>query len=86
VQAGVMGVGAAALLLALTTDWRGVYVAEALQGLASSLIAPGIAAISLAAVGHSAFGERIGRNARFASIGSGLTAGAMGLASGSRRC
>jgi hypothetical protein len=57
-----------------------VYVALALQGLASSLIAPGIAAISLAAVGHAAFGERIGRNARFASIGSGLTAGAMGLA------
>jgi hypothetical protein len=44
------------------------------------LIAPGIAAISLAAVGHEAFSERIGRNARFASMGSGLTAGAMGLA------
>jgi MFS family permease len=80
VQPGVIGVGAAALLLALTTDWRGVYVAQALQGLASSLISPGIAAISLAAVGHAAFSERIGRNARFASIGGGLTAGAMGLA------
>jgi MFS family permease len=80
VQAGVMGVGAAALLLALTTDLRGVYVAQALQGLASSLIGPGIAAISLATVGHAAFSERIGRNARFASLGSGLTAGAMGLA------
>ena len=80
VQAGVTGVGAAALLLALRTDVPTVYVAQALQGLASSLIAPGIAAISLAAVGHAAFGERIGRNARFASIGGGLTAGAMGLA------
>jgi MFS family permease len=80
VQAGVVGVGAAALLLALTADWRAVYLAHALQGLASSLIAPGIAAISLAAVGHAAFGERIGRNARFASLSGVLTAGAMGLA------
>jgi len=80
VQAGVAGVGAAALLLALTTDSRGVYVAQALQGLASSLIGPGIAAISLATVGQAAFSERIGRNARFASLGGGLTAGAMGLA------
>ena len=79
VQVGVAGVGAAALLLALRTDVPAVYVAQALQGLASSLIAPGIAAISLAAVGHVAFGERTGRNARFASIGGGLTAGAMGL-------
>jgi len=80
VQVGVTGVGAAALLLALGTNVTAVYVAQAMQGLASSLIAPGIAAISLATVGHAAFGERTGRNARFASIGGGLTAGAMGLA------
>jgi MFS family permease len=80
VQAGVAGVGTAALLLVLTPDRPVVYVVQALQGLASSLIGPGIAAISLAAVGHAAFSERIGRNARFASIGSGLTAGVMGFA------
>jgi len=80
VQVGVTGVGAAALLLALRNDVLAVYLAQLLQGLASSLIAPGIAAISLAAVGHAAFSERTGRNARFASIGAGLTAGAMGLA------
>jgi predicted MFS family arabinose efflux permease len=44
------------------------------------LIAPGIAAMSLASVGEAAFSERVGRNARFASIGNGLTAGVMGLA------
>ena len=49
-------------------------------GLASSLIGPGIAAISLALVGHAALSERIGRNARFASIGNGLAAVAMGIA------
>ena len=39
---------------------------------------PGIAAISLGLVGHAAIGERLGRNARFASIGNGLAAAAMG--------
>jgi len=80
VQAGIAGVGAAALLLALSPERPAVYLAQVLQGLASALIGPSIAAISLGVVGHAAFGERIGRNARFASIGAGLTAGVMGLA------
>jgi hypothetical protein len=79
-QAGIAGVGAAALLLALSPERPAVYLAQVLQGLASTLIGPSIAAISLGVVGHAAFGERIGRNARFASIGAGLTAGVMGLA------
>ena len=80
VRLGVTCVGLAALLLGLTSAKPGVYLAQALQGLGSSLIAPGIAAISLALVGEAAFSERLGRNARFASIGNGLTAGVMGLA------
>jgi hypothetical protein len=36
-----------------------------------------MAAISLGLVGHAAFGERLGRNARYASIGAGLSAAAM---------
>jgi MFS family permease len=80
VRLGTIGVGLAALLLALTSARPAVYLAQALQGLASSMIGPGIAAISLASVGHAAFSERVGRNARFASIGSGLTAGVMGVA------
>ena len=36
--------------------------------------------MSLALVGQAALSERIGRNARFASIGNGLAAGAMGIA------
>ena len=51
VRLGVMGVGVAALLLGLTSAKPVVYLAQALQGLGSSLIAPGIAAISLALVG-----------------------------------
>jgi MFS family permease len=78
---GIAGVGLAALLLCVTTARPAVYLALAVQGLASSLIGPGVAAISLALVGQTALSERIGRNARFASIGSGLAAAAMGIAS-----
>jgi hypothetical protein len=35
-------------------------------------------AISLGLVGHAAIGERLGRNARFASVGNGLAAAVMG--------
>ena len=42
------------------------------------MLGPAIAAISLGLVGHAAIGERFGRNARFASIGAGLSAGVMG--------
>jgi len=77
---GIVGVGLAALLLWVTAARPAVYLALALQGLASSLIGPGVAAISLALVGQAALSERIGRNARFASIGNGLAAGTMGVA------
>jgi MFS family permease len=77
---GVVGVSLAALLLCATAARIPVYSALAVQGLASSFIAPGIAATSLALVGRTALSERIGRNARFASIGNGLAAGVMGIA------
>jgi MFS family permease len=80
VRIGAIGVGVGAVLLALTPTEAAVYLAEALQGLGSSLITPGIAATSVAVVGQRAFSERVGRNARFASIGNGLTAGVMGAA------
>jgi len=76
---GIASVGLAALLLCVTTARPAVYLALAVQGLASSLIGPGIAAISLALVGQAALSERIGRNVRFASIGNGLAAAAMGI-------
>jgi hypothetical protein len=49
-----------------------------LHACASCVLGPAIAAISLGLVGHAAIGERLGRNARFASIGNGLAAAAMG--------
>src|SRR5271165_1149215 len=77
---GIAGVSLAALLLCVTTAPPAVWLALAVQGLASSLIGPGIAAISLALVGQMALSERVGRNARFASIGNALAAAGMGIA------
>ena len=55
-----------------------VLSASILHAAASCVLGPVIAAISLGLVGHAAIGERLGRNARFASVGNGLAAAAMG--------
>ena len=55
-----------------------VLAGSVLHALASCVLGPAIAAISLGLVGHAAIGERFGRNARFASVGNGLAAAAMG--------
>src|SRR5262249_59215083 len=57
-----------------------VMASRVLHAAASCVLGPAIAAISLGLVGHAELGERIGRNARFASIGAGLSAAAMGAA------
>ncbi|HEX2942984.1 MAG TPA: MFS transporter, partial [Rhodopila sp.] len=69
---------AAALLLALQPAQLPVLGAELLHGFASCVLTPAIAAISLHLAGHAALGERLGRNARFSSIGNGLAAAVMG--------
>ncbi len=55
-----------------------VLAGSILHALASCVLGPAIAAISLGLVGHAVIGERLGRNARFASVGNGLAAAAMG--------
>jgi len=75
---GVAMIGAAALAYALLPIFPIVLAAAATQAAASCVLGPAIAAISLGLVGHAAIGERFGRNARFASVGSGISAAAMG--------
>ena len=67
-----------ALLFALYPVSITVYAAEILHGFSSCTLGPAIAAISLAIAGQSALGRRLGRNARFASIGNGIGAALMG--------
>jgi MFS family permease len=67
-----------ALLFAVWPVPLAVYLAEILHGLSSCTLGPAIAAMSLAIVGQAAFARRLGRNARFASIGNGIGAALMG--------
>jgi MFS family permease len=74
----IVGIGISALLIALFPSFLGILIAKLLHVASSSVLGPAIAAITLGLVGHAAVGPRLGRNARFASIGNGLAAGAMG--------
>ena len=74
----LIGVMIAALLLAIQPTELPVTVAQTLHAFSSCVLTPAIAAISLHLVGHAALGERLGRNARFASLGNGLAAAVMG--------
>jgi MFS family permease len=78
VGAGIAALVLAALVFGLRPDFPSVFAAAIIQGVAGSLLGPGIAAISLGLVGHEALAERLGRNQRFASIGGLAAAGIMG--------
>jgi MFS family permease len=75
---GVVVIAASALAYALSPVFAVILLAAVLQAAASCVVGPAMAAISLGLVGHDGIGERLGRNARFASLGTGLAAAAMG--------
>ena len=67
-----------ALLLAISPLPLPVYVAQILHGFSSCTLGPAIAALSIAIAGQAWLGLRLGRNARYASIGNGVGAALMG--------
>jgi len=71
-------IGFAALGYAAWPIFPVVATAATLHAAASCVLGPAIAAISLGLVGPLAMGERLGRNARFASLGNGVAAAVMG--------
>jgi MFS family permease len=71
-------IGCAALGYAAWPIFPVVVAAATLHAAASCVLGPAIAAISLGLVGPLAIGERLGRNARFASLGNGVAAAVMG--------
>ena len=75
----LLAIALSAVLLAAWPAHLPVYAARVLHGMASCILNPAIAAISLALVGRAALGERLGRNTRYASLGGAISAGAMGL-------
>lgn len=70
---------AAPLLLAAWPNLPLVTVAVVLQSAVASIFSPAIAGISLGVAGHDTLGERLGRNARYGSIGAGVGAAALGV-------
>lgn len=76
----VSAIAMSALAYALWPIFPVVTAAAALHAMASCVLGPAIAAISLGLVGPHAIGERLGRNARFASLGNGSAAVLMGAA------
>jgi MFS family permease len=76
----IVAVTISALMFALSAAWIAVVSAEVLHGFASCMLVPALAAISLKLVGRANLGDRLGRNARWASIGSAFAALLMGLA------
>ncbi len=76
----VATIGMSALGYALWPSFPVVMAAATLHAAASCVLGPAIAAISLGLVGPLAMGERLGRNARFASLGNGTAAAVMGTA------
>jgi MFS family permease len=74
----VATIGCVALAYAAWPILPVVMMAAALHAAASCVLGPAIAAISLGLVGPLAIGERLGRNARFASLGNGFAAALMG--------
>jgi MFS family permease len=74
----LLAICASALTMAVWPMFPVVLSARAIHAAASCVLGPAIAVISLSLVGHTGLGERIGRNARFASIGAGVSAAAMG--------
>jgi MFS family permease len=74
----VAAIGCSALAYAVWPVFPVVTAAATLHALASCVLGPAIAAISLGLVGPLAIGERLGRNARYASLGNGSAAALMG--------
>jgi MFS family permease len=74
----IVAIAISALAYATSPIFAVILAAAVLHSAASCVLGPAMAAISLGLVGHGAISERLGRNARFAAVGNGLAAAAMG--------
>ncbi len=76
--AAILAIMCAAMVIGVWPLPVPVLAAEILQGAASSMLGPAIAAITLALANKDVLGERLGLNMRYAAIGSFVAATAMG--------
>jgi MFS family permease len=75
----VAAISGSAFLLAWWPVFNVVVVAKVLHAIASCVVGPVFGAISLGLVGHALLSIRLGRNARFLSLGNAIAAGLMGI-------
>lgn len=71
--------GVSALMLAFLPYLVPVWLAQVVHALAACIITPAIAAMTLRLCGHTAYSERLGVNGRYASLGTAVAAGLLGL-------
>jgi MFS family permease len=76
----ILAITGSASLFLIAPSRLGISLAEILHGFASCMLTPAIAAVSISLVGIGALGERLGRNARYSSLGNGISAAVMGAA------
>ena len=76
--AAVAAICLSALAYAVHPIFPIVLGAAVMHAAASCVLGPAIVATSLGLVGHAGISDRLGRNARFASVGNALAAAAMG--------
>ena len=76
--AAIAGIAVSAVVIAMLPLRVPVLLALLLLAFTGCVLSPAIAAISLTLAGRAGLGERLGRNAQFAAIGSGLGAALMG--------
>ncbi len=75
----VAAIAGCALVLAIWPIFPMVLLAEVLHGVASCLIAPALAAITVGLIRPALLSKQFGRNASFASVGAGIAAATMGI-------
>jgi MFS family permease len=75
----LIGIAGSAGLMAASPGFWPILLAQALHGFASCMLNPALAALTIGLVTQAALPERLGRNARFAAIGSAVGAVLMGL-------
>ena len=71
---------ASAVLLSLPPSRTGVWSAEVLHAVASAVLVPAIAALTLSLCGQASFSQRLGVNARYAALGGAASAAFLGFA------
>ena len=79
--AALVALALAALVLAAVPTRYPVWGAQIVHAVASAILTPAIAVVTLSLCGHAAFGERLGINARYAALGNASAGGLLGAVS-----